>query len=70
MSDPKKARAVQDALEDRELGDVVAPVKKEDCKEASKNETKAKILGAKATEGKQAEMSRYNTKQMVKVLSD
>ena len=37
MSDPEKAGTVKKTLEDGELGDIVAPVKKEASEETSEN---------------------------------
>ena len=70
MSDPEKAGTVEKPLEDGELGDIEAPVKKEASEETSEDEIKARILGDRAEEGKETKMSGYSTKQMVKILSD
>ena len=70
MSDPEKARTVDEPLEDGELGEIVAPVKKEASEETSNDEIKARILGNKTEEGKETEKSCYKIKQMITSLSE
>ena len=56
-------------VEDGVLKKVVAP-ENEASKEATIDETKARILGEKAEEGRDQEMSSYKTKQLVTSLSE
>ena len=69
-SDFEEAGTANATLEDGELKEVVAPVKKEASEETSPMKTKARIHGDKADEGTNQEMLGYMTKQLVASLSE
>ena len=67
-SDPGKAGTANITLEDGESREIVAP-ESEATEKASIKKFKARILGKKAEEGRDQEMSSYKTKQQVTSLS-
>ena len=68
-SDPGKAGTANTTLEDGESRKIVAP-ESEATEKASIKKFKARILGKKAEEGRDQEMSSYKTKQLVTSLSE
>ena len=77
MSDPEKAGTVNTTLEDGGLRKIVAPGIREASEETSQSsektsddETKARILGAKAEGRKETKMSGYNAEQPANILSE